>query len=103
VLTPFVELLALPLALAGIALGIAPLIRVATAIVAAVDRAAELLAHALPVGTVAVAGAITLAVLVALSLVLAAARTGRARCVRVGRAVPRVGARADATTAGRCA
>jgi len=72
VLTPFVELLALPLALAGIALGIAPLIRVATAIVAAVDRAAELLAHALPVGTVAVAGAITLAVLVALSLVLAA-------------------------------
>jgi len=72
VLTPFVELLALPLALAGIALGIEPLIRVATAIVAAVDRAAELLAHALPVGTVAVAGAITLATLVALSLVLAA-------------------------------
>lgn len=71
VLTPFVELLALPLALAGIALGLAPLVRAATAIVAEVDRVAELLARVMPVGMIAVAGAITLAVLVALSLVLA--------------------------------
>ncbi|MBA3456636.1 MAG: ComEC/Rec2 family competence protein, partial [Deltaproteobacteria bacterium] len=71
VLTPFVELIALPLALAGTAFGIAPLVRAATAIVAEVDRIAELLAPVLPVGTIAVAGALTLAVLVTLSLVLA--------------------------------
>ncbi len=71
VLTPFVELLALPLALAGIALGLAPLVRAATVIVGEVDRIAELLARVLPVGSTAIAGATTVAVLVALSLVLA--------------------------------
>ncbi len=71
VLTPFVELLALPLALAGIALGLTPLVRAATVIVSEVDRIAELLARVLPVGAIAVAGAVTLAVLVALSLLLA--------------------------------
>ncbi len=78
VLTPFVELLALPLALAGIALGILPLIRAATAIVDGVDQVAELLAHVVPVGTVAVASAVTLVILIALSLLLAA-RTQRTR------------------------
>ncbi|MDB4961067.1 MAG: internalization-related competence protein ComEC/Rec2 [Myxococcales bacterium] len=73
-LTPLVELLALPLALAGIALGPigTPLIELATWIVARVDAVAELLAHVLPVGTVAVASGVTVAILVALSLVLTA-------------------------------
>jgi competence protein ComEC len=84
VLTPAVELVALPLALAGLAIGevAAPagdaLIDAAAWIVGAVDDLAGLLARVVPVGTVGVAGAATMAVLVALSLWLAArARTWR--------------------------
>jgi competence protein ComEC len=81
VFTPILEVFALPLALAGIALGSVgtPLIRLATWIVTQIDRAVELLAGLTPVGHVAVAGTITLAVLVAITLWLAArARRTRA-------------------------
>lgn len=73
VLTPLVELVALPLALAGIVLGPlgAPLIWIATQLVALVDGAAGVLAVVTPVGHIAVASAITMGVLVALSLWLA--------------------------------
>ncbi len=71
VLTPVLELAALPLALAGLALDWELPIRCATAIVALVDDLAGVLAHALPIGRVAAAGAPTVAILVALSLVLA--------------------------------
>lgn len=53
VLTPPVELVALPLALAGVALGASPLIWLASYLVALVDALAGLLAHVAPVGTVA--------------------------------------------------
>jgi competence protein ComEC len=78
VLTPLVELVALPLALAGLALGSlgAPLIRVATWIVTQVDHGAGLLEHVSIVGQVAVARGALLALLVGISLVLVA-RTRR--------------------------
>jgi competence protein ComEC len=74
VLTPPVELIALPLALAGIVLGPfgAPLIRAATWIVTIVDDAAGLLARITPVGHIAVATMSVTAVLVVISLWLAA-------------------------------
>ncbi|TMQ17516.1 MAG: MBL fold metallo-hydrolase, partial [Deltaproteobacteria bacterium] len=76
VLTPLVELVALPLGLAGVVLGIAPAITVAAWIVGLADRGAGLLAMITPVGHVAVASATVMMILVALSLGLAA-RTGR--------------------------
>ena len=76
VLTPVVELVALPLGLAGAVLGVAPAIAAASWIVGLADRGAGLLAEVTPVGHVAVAGAIAMVVLVALSLGLAA-RAGR--------------------------
>jgi competence protein ComEC len=72
VLTPIVELVALPLALAGLAIGWDAPVQLASWLVAQVDRGAALLAHVTPTGHVAVAGGATLAALVALSLVLAA-------------------------------
>ena len=80
VLTPLVELVALPLALAGIVLGPlgAPLIWIATQLVALVDGAAGVLAPVTPVGHIAVATATTMSVLVALSLWLAT-RANRTR------------------------
>lgn len=72
-LTPLVEVIALPLALAGIVLGPlgSPLIWIATQLVALVDGAAGLLAVVTPVGHIAVATATTMCALVALSLWLA--------------------------------
>ncbi|MBA3462278.1 MAG: DNA internalization-related competence protein ComEC/Rec2 [Deltaproteobacteria bacterium] len=78
VLTPIVELLALPLALAGLVLGPfgAPFIRVACALVELVDNVAGVLAHVLPIGQIAVASALAMCVLVVLS-VWSAARERR--------------------------
>jgi competence protein ComEC len=78
VLTPALELGALPLALAGLACGAivpaagAGLLAAAVWLVARVDDVAGMLAGAVPVGTVAVASPAVLAMLVALSLWLAA-------------------------------
>jgi len=77
VLTPVIELVALPLALAGVVLGV-PLVDVAVWLVARVDDLAGLLAHAVPVGHVAIASAPVMAAIVALALVLAA-RVRRSR------------------------
>ena len=78
VLTPIVELLGLPLALAGLVLGSCgePLIRAACALVELVDGIAGALAHVLPIGQIAVASALAMCVLVVLS-VWSAARERR--------------------------
>lgn len=75
-LTPLLELIALPVALAGIALGPLgwPLVRVATELVGFVDAVAERGAHAAIIGRVAIASPIVLVMLVAISLVLVAAK-----------------------------
>jgi competence protein ComEC len=85
VLTPIVELVALPVALAGLIAreACAPLgdalVHVAAWLVARVDDGAALLARVTPVGTIGVASAATMAALVVLSLVLVARpRRGRA-------------------------
>ncbi|HSD88832.1 MAG TPA: ComEC/Rec2 family competence protein, partial [Kofleriaceae bacterium] len=82
VLTPIVELVALPLGLAGVLLGGlgAPLVTLAVWIVARVDQLAGLLAHAIPVGTIALGSRPLVIVLVVLSLWLAS----RARRTRRG-------------------
>ncbi len=72
ILTPPVELVALPLGLAGAVLGIAPAITAASWIVGLADRGAGLLAEVTPLGHVVVASAAVMAVGVALSLALAA-------------------------------
>lgn len=78
VLTPLVELIALPLGLAGVVLRIAPLAIAATWIVHAVDVLAGLLAQATPLGTIAIGSPLVMTVLVVLSIGLAArARRGR--------------------------
>ncbi len=80
VLTPLVELAALPLALAGLVLGeLVPalggaVVHAAVWLVALVDRGAALLATAVPVGAVSVATTAALVVLVALSIALAVRR-----------------------------
>ncbi len=76
VLTPIVEVIALPLALAGLVLGGigTPLVRLAAWLVGLVDDLAGVLAHVTPVGTIAIASATLVAVAVALSLWLAARR-----------------------------
>jgi len=73
VLTPIVELVALPLGLAGVLLGSlgAPLVTVGVWIVARVDQLAGLVAHAVPVGTIALGSRPLVIVLVVLSLWLA--------------------------------
>ncbi len=78
VLTPIVELVALPLALAGLVLpGGGYLVRIATALVGAVDDAAGYLARVTPVGHVAIASSLAMVAIVVLSLWLAArARRG---------------------------
>lgn len=76
ILTPPVELVALPLGLAGAVLGISPAIAVASWIVGLADRGAGLLAEVTPIGHVVIASAAAMAVGVALSLALAAV-TGR--------------------------
>ena len=79
VLTPLLELIALPIALAGIALGSIgwPLVRLATEIVGLVDGAATIGAHVAIIGRVAIASPIVLVTLVALSLGLVAATQRR--------------------------
>ncbi len=79
VLTPLLEMVALPVALAGIALGSIgwPLVRVATEIVGLVDGAAALGAHVAIIGRVAIASPIVLVALVAISLGLVAAKQRR--------------------------
>ena len=74
VLTPLIELLALPVGLAGVVLGIAPLVTAATWIVGAVDGLAQLLAQVTPTGTIAIASPLVMAALVVLSIGLAAHR-----------------------------
>jgi competence protein ComEC len=68
VLTPIVELVALPLALAGVVLHVAPLVTVAGWLVARVDDLAGLFACVVPVGTVAIASPLVVLALVVLSL-----------------------------------
>ena len=84
VLTPLVELAALPLALAGLVLGPlgTPFIRLATALVQLVDTGAGGLATVMPVGHVAVGSVAIMAVLVALSLWLATRARHRSLRVR---------------------
>ncbi|MGE0548459.1 MAG: DNA internalization-related competence protein ComEC/Rec2 [Kofleriaceae bacterium] len=72
VLTPVIELVALPLALAGLVLDAAPLIRIATELVAWVDRGAGLLAHITPIGRIAVADVEAMVVLVVVGVWLSA-------------------------------
>ncbi|MFN0250169.1 MAG: DNA internalization-related competence protein ComEC/Rec2 [Kofleriaceae bacterium] len=76
VLTPLLELVALPIGLLGIALGSigAPLVRIATEIVGVVDHAAALGAEVAIVGRVAIASSFVLVVLVAISLALVVAK-----------------------------
>lgn len=71
VLTPVIELAALPLGLAGVVLGLPPVIAAAAWIVGVADRGAGLLAEITPVGHAAVAGTTTMAILVGLSLWIA--------------------------------
>ena len=72
VLTPVIELVALPLGLAGVVLGVSPAITAAAWLVGLVDRGAAALAQIAPVGHVAVTSAAVMAALVVLSLGLAA-------------------------------
>lgn len=82
ILTPLVELVALPLGLAGILLGAAPLIAAAAWIVGLADRGAGLLAEVTPIGHVALVGATIMTGLVALSLlVTAGVLVGRRRAL----------------------
>jgi competence protein ComEC len=75
VLTPIVELVALPLALAGLVLpGGTPLVAAAGWLVARVDDLAALLARVVPVSTVGVASLTVVALLTALAVWLAARR-----------------------------
>ncbi|HEY5945537.1 MAG TPA: ComEC/Rec2 family competence protein, partial [Kofleriaceae bacterium] len=74
VLTPIVELVALPLGLAGVALGDlgSPLVSLAVWIVDGVDHLAKLLAHAMPTGTIAIGSPLVMVVLVVVTIWLAA-------------------------------
>ncbi|HEY1554210.1 MAG TPA: DNA internalization-related competence protein ComEC/Rec2 [Kofleriaceae bacterium] len=74
VLAPALELVALPLALAGAIIGCGPAIDIARWIVARIDDLAALGARGLPVGTIGVASAAVMAALVALAVVLATRR-----------------------------
>jgi competence protein ComEC len=78
VLTPVVELVALPIALAGVVLHASPLCTAASWLVELVDTLTGLLAHVVPVGTVAVASPLVAIVLVALSVWLATRPARRA-------------------------
>ena len=77
ILTPLVELIALPLGLVGLALDFGPPIAVASTLVGVVDTIAEPLAAISPVGSIAIVSPLLLAALVALSLALAAGKVPR--------------------------
>lgn len=83
VLTPLLELVALPLALAGVVLAWDLPIRIAAFLVEQVDVVAGWLEHALPLGRIAIAHGMIVIVLVAVSLWLAS-RTRRTRADAVG-------------------
>ncbi|HEU0032289.1 MAG TPA: DNA internalization-related competence protein ComEC/Rec2 [Kofleriaceae bacterium] len=68
VLTPAIELVALPLALGGLALGWDAPVALASWLVAQIDRGAGLLAELVPSGHIAIASALVALVLVASSL-----------------------------------
>lgn len=75
VLTPIIELVALPLALAGLAVGWDAPVAAATWLVGATDRIAGGVAVAMPVGEIALVGTIVLAICVVLAIVLATRST----------------------------
>ncbi len=77
ILTPVVELVALPLALAGLALDLDVPIAIAATLVGVVDSIAHPLAVISPVGSIALAGSLLMAALVGLSIALAAKRVPR--------------------------
>lgn len=85
VLTPLVELVSLPVGLAGVVLGSlgAPLVTLAIWIVRLVDALAAVLAHAMPTGTIAIGSALVMTALVALSIALAS-RARRSRSDVIG-------------------
>lgn len=78
VLTPLLELVGLPLGLAGIVLHLAPLVSLAVLVVRIVDALAQLLAAITPAGTIAIGSPLVMVALVVLAIVLAA-RTRRTR------------------------
>jgi competence protein ComEC len=78
VLTPLVELVALPVALAGVVLHASPLCTLAGWIVGLVDGLAGLLAKVVPVGAVTVASPIVVVALVVISVWLATRPAPRA-------------------------
>lgn len=77
VLTPLVELIALPLALAGLVLDLDPAIALSSWLVGVVDAIAMPLAEVSPVGSVALASPLLLAGLVVVTLALAARKVPR--------------------------
>lgn len=76
-LTPVVELVALPLALAGLALDVQLPITISSTLVGVVDAVAHPLATISPVGSVALASSLLMAGLIALSIALAAGKVPR--------------------------
>jgi competence protein ComEC len=86
ILTPLLELAALPLALVGIVTSWDLPIRIATELVGAVDHVAGWLEHAMPVGRIAIESGGVVVALVALTLWLAS-RTKRSRADVIGWAV----------------
>ncbi len=83
VLTPVVELVALPLGLAGVLFGVPPAIAAASWIVGLADRGAGLLAELTPIGHVVIASVTTMILLVALSLWIATRTHLRARATAI--------------------
>ncbi|MCX5746225.1 MAG: DNA internalization-related competence protein ComEC/Rec2 [Proteobacteria bacterium] len=77
VFAPILELVALPLALGGVVLGLALPIRLASDVVGWIDRGVGVLAEGAPIGKVAIASPLVAAILVGLALALA--RTPRHR------------------------
>jgi len=71
VLTPLLELVALPLGLAGIVLALSPLVAVAAWIVRLVDELAALLAIVTPTGTIAIGSPLVMLALAVLAIWLA--------------------------------
>lgn len=78
ILTPLVELIALPLALVGLVLDIGPALAFSSWLVGLVDTVAAPLAEVSPVGSIALASPLLLAGLVVITLALAANKLPRA-------------------------
>jgi competence protein ComEC len=77
VLTPLVELIALPMSLAGLAIGWDLPVYLSSELVGVVDTLAEQIAVVAPVGRIAIANPVVLAALVTVSIGLAARRIPR--------------------------